>query len=354
MFEEKTSQVIHEEMLNDISNEFDKTVGSFIYDVTKPAADQFEEAYKAMDGVVELFDVDNLTGTELAAFIRQRTGIVRRAATFAIGVVTVEGNGTVTEGDLFQTTSGIQFEATETVTISATGTVEVKAVVSGSTGNVPANQIVEMPISIEGINTVTNLLPTTNGFDAEADDVLRARYYERLQTPATSGNKYHYYNWAKEVPGVGDAKVFPLWAGDNTVKVVIIDANAEPASPELVETVQTYIDPDSNGLGEGVAPIGAYTTVVSATALTINLQLSVTPMDGYTTEQIEDEITESVTAYLRAIAFKQDFVSYAQIGNAIIDSPGVLDYANLQVNGGTANIVVADDAVAVLGGVTLV
>lgn len=68
--------------------------------------------------------------------------------------------------------------------------------------------------------------------DQETDDELRARYYIKIQTPATSGNAYHYRLWSKEVSGVGDAKVYPLWNGNGTVKVLIIDSNKTGAEPD--------------------------------------------------------------------------------------------------------------------------
>jgi uncharacterized phage protein gp47/JayE len=37
-----------------------------------------------------------------------------------------------------------------------------------------------------------------------------------------------------EVAGVGGAKIFPLWNGAGTVKVVLVDADMEPASSEIV------------------------------------------------------------------------------------------------------------------------
>ena len=46
-------------------------------------------------------------------------------------------------------------------------------------------------------------------------------------------------------------------------------------------------------------------------------------------------------------------MSYAQIAAAILSAPGVEDFANLTVNGGTANIAIADRKVAVLGEVTV-
>lgn len=353
MFEDKTRNIIHQEMLDEIPSIYDKIDGSFIYDSTKPAAIELEKAYQDLDSVADKLSIDNLTGDELAQRVRERTGIVRNPATKAIGVLNVTGTGTITTGDLFQTAAGIQFEANETKAITTNGTVNIQAVLAGSSGNIPANQINFIPVSISGIVSVTNLTAAYDGFEAKSDAALLVRYYERIQTPATSGNKAHYKNWAKEVPGIGDAKVFSLWNGDNTVKVTIINADKEPASAGLVATVQEYIDPNSEGLGEGQAPIGAYCTVVSATAKIVNVQLTVTLEPGYTVEMVQDTVEASLTNYLRSIAFQAEIVSYALIGANIINSEGVLDYSGLLVNGATANILLGAEETPVLGTVTI-
>ncbi|MGK5506723.1 baseplate J/gp47 family protein [Brevibacillus formosus] len=109
-------------------------------------------------------------------------------------------------------------------------TVKVEAVVAGSSGNVPANSITLFPVTLAGFTAVTNPSPTSDGFDAESDEDLLKRYYQRIRTPATSGNKAHYKNWAMEVQGVGDVRIVPLWDGVNTVKVIIIDSDKKPAS----------------------------------------------------------------------------------------------------------------------------
>jgi len=348
------SEEIHKEMLDDISNDYDKRTGEFIFDATKVAANQFEKTNSRIVDVEEKLDIASLNGDELESRIRERTGIRRRQATNAIGTLTVVGNGTINEGDLFETESGIQFESTEIVTINGSGEVSIIAVVAGSTGVVPAHQITHMPVTLDNIDSVTNPQPTYDGFEAESDESLLQRYYDRIQTPATSGNKHHYLNWAKEIQGVGDARVFPLWDGDNTVKVVIIDSNKQPASTDLVILVQDYIDPNSGGLGEGQAPIGAFCTVESAKGVDINVSFSVVLSDGYDEQDVIDAISDNITEYLKGIAFVQDFVSYAQIGSIIINTDGVADYTDLMVNDGTDNITIADDEVAVLGGVSIV
>lgn len=353
MFEDKTAAVIHKEIMDDIPSKYDKTDGGFIFDATQPAAKQLNKAYSRMDDVAGLTDVENHHDEDLDKFVDQRTGQKRRAATHAIGIVEVDGNGLIQVDDLFQTPAGVQFSATAERLIRGSGQVPVRSVLAGDIGNVPAGQITEIPVSLAGINAVTNPEATSEGYERESDDELRQRYHERIQTPATSGNKWHYRNWAKEVAGVGAVRVIPLWAGDNTVKVVIIDSNMQPATDLLVKAVQDYIDPGITGLGDGEAPIGAFCTVASAMSRQIYINFNVVMEQGYDEQLIIDAVSANITEYLKRIAFQQNFISYAQIGGLILESDGVIDYSNLTVNDGIENIILTDEEVAVLGGVTI-
>jgi uncharacterized phage protein gp47/JayE len=270
-------------------------------------------------------------------------------------LITVTGNGTITEGDLCQTENGIQFRFLSTVIVAGASDINAQAVVAGSSGNVPANQIKYLPVSIPGITSISNAVPSSGGYDEESDSSLLQRYYEHIQKPSTSGNKYQYKEWAKSVTGVGDARVVPLWNGSNTVKVIIIDANKEPAEAALVGNVQDYIDPGVTGLGDGEAPLGAYCTVESAAGKAINISFTAVKDPSYTDQQRIDNVTAGITAYFQSIAFNDAITaaSYAQIGNAILQSAGILDYSNLTINGGTANIPLATNEVPELGVLTI-
>lgn len=343
---------ILDEMLNDVPSTYDKRPGSFMYDSLAPAAGQLEKTDRSIQQAKDKMSIENLTGSELAQRIRERTGIRRREATQATGAVTVTGTGTIQIGDRFETVGGIQFEATETKDITSSGTVAIKALVAGSSGMVPSDTITLFPVTLAGFTAVTNPNPTQDGFDEESDIDLLQRYYEHIQTPATSGNRAHYLSWAKEVSGVGLAKVFPLWNGDNTVKVVIIDQNRQPASVELIQEVQDHIDPGVTGLGDGAAPIGAYTTVVSAGGVDINVSVTIILSAGYTQQQTTDNIRANLTQYLKDIAFVEDIVSYAKVGATVLNSEGVEDYSDLTVNSGTTNVAIGQEQVAILGSVT--
>lgn len=350
---------IHKQLLDQISNDYDKSDGYLLSDMLKSVAIVFADLSIKQDDIEKLLDVDNLTGELLTKFVSQRRGIVRTAATRSKGQVTVTGSGTIVKGDLFETINGIQYAATETKVISGTGIVDIACVTVGDIGNVPTNQIIQMPVTLSGITSVTNVLATYDGYNIESDNALRGRYYAAVGTPATSGNVYHYQTWAKEVSGVGDVKVFPsdtdIVGGISEVDVVIINTNKLPASPSLVTEVQKYIDPNSTGLGYGQAPIGAKCYISSATGLTINMSLSsLTYSSGYTLAQVKQNVSDTVTAYLQSIAFKQAFVSAAKVGDAVLNAAGVTDYSGLLLNGSSGNISTTARQVAVMGVVTVV
>ena len=109
------------------------------------------------------------------------------------------------------------------------------------------------PVTLSEIVSVTNKKSATGGFNEETDDELRDRYFEKVSLPATSGSKYHYEQWAKEISGVGDAKCLSLWNGSGTVKVIIINSEKGVASEELINEVKTHIEENR--------PVGAEVTV---------------------------------------------------------------------------------------------
>ena len=136
--------------------------------------------------------------------------------------------------------------------------------------------------------------------------------------------------WAKEVSGVGDAKCLPLWNGNGTVKVVIINADKGAASSELISAVKQHIEENR--------PIGAAVTVESAVPLAINVSVSLTLANGVDIQTAKEKISESITKYIKKNAFANAYISYAQIGGCILDCAEVLDYSGLRINGGIDNI----------------
>lgn len=340
-------------LLASIPDKYQKTVGFPAHVMTRAMAIGLDAAESKIAAARAQLDPANLDGAALEQFIYYRTGQSRVQATFATGSVTVTGTGNITAGDLFQTAGGVQFRAGESVAVNGTANVLVSCVTPGAAGNVAAETITQMPVQLPGISAATNPLPMTGGYDAETDESLMERFLTHLQNPATSGNALQYIEWARSVGGVGKVKCFPLAQGANTVDLVLVDANGKPAGAELVAAVQAYIDPGSTGEGAGVAPIGAHCYVSAAQALPVAVGVSVKMLPGAGQEATTQAIRDATQGYFSSIAFTQDYVSLARLGEAILGAAGVLDYESLTLNGNVANISVSARQAAVLGEVTV-
>lgn len=353
-----TISEVEQNMLDNISDDYIKDIGTFTRDLTKAYAINSQALEVKIEELYGKLDVNNFYGNELDRFVFQRKGLKRKKGNFSTGILEIKGNGKIKKGDLFETDSGTRFEAVEDVEIISIKEILIKAVISGEIGNVGANTIKYMPITLQGITEVNNREQTYDGYDEETDKSLKERYLIEIQKPATSGNKYHYMQWAREVTGVGDSKIFPLWKGNNTVQIVIIDDKKLPANSELIERVQNYIDPkgenDSTwGTGAGQAPIGAYCTISSSIAKIINIESTLILKNGYNLEAIKPLIEDEIRTYLKDIAFKRDSVSYAVLSSWILQVEGVLEWTSFTLNSGHENIVVGEKEVAKLGEVIL-
>lgn len=347
VLENQTFDVIMQRLLTAVPDDLNKREGSFVWDALAPVAIELAQAYIELDRVIKLGFAQTTYGQYLD-YRAAEHGLSRKAATKATGQVVITGaNGTeVPAGSLFATGAGVLFQTLADVIIS-TGQViaNIEAVEPGASGNVPTGAINIIPVSIAGVTGVTNVQATSGGTDAESDTALLARLLEKVRSPATSGNVAHYKQWAMEVAGVGDAKAFPIWNGPGTVKVLIIDSNKQSASADIVQDVVDYI--------EEVRPIGATVTVESATGVNVNVAATVVLETGAVLADVQASFEASLVDYLKNIAFLQNYVSYAQVGNRLLDTSGVLDYSGLTLNGGTGNVVIGDTQVAIKGTVTL-
>lgn len=354
---DRTDEDIKNEMLNSTDDKVSKIAGTFLNDSFGASAIKLAEVYMELDYLNQKRDINNLTGTELDMYIEQKAGkqVVRRKATYAKGYIEVTGdNGTVIKEGSILSINDINYKTLEDGTIAeGLVVVEIESLVSGNIGNASVDNSVIFINSINGINSVKLKTDVTGGYEEESDESLIKRYLDYIQKPPTSGNIYHYIHWAKQIEGVGDVKVVPLWNGKNTVKIIITDNNMETASEDLIKKVQEHIDPNSSGLGEGEAPIGAHCTVVSATSKDITVSVTLELDIGYNLEDVEEEVFNNINDYLRKLNFSDSEVSYAKVGAAILFTQGIKDYKELKLNNSKENIDLTDEETAVLKDVIL-
>lgn len=96
-----------------------------------------------------------------------------------------------------------------------------------------------------------------------------------------------------------------------------------------------------------------YRSVISASAKTINIEVTLTKEENVDSEVLKESIKQSVTSFLQSVAFKKNYVSYSLISNTILETPGVIEWSSLTINNGTSNIQIGDEEVAILGEVTI-
>lgn len=337
MFEEVTFEEIAQRMLSEVPEDMDKREGSIIWDALTPAAIEMQNMYLGFDMVLEEAFAASASWEYLVKRAAE-SGMMPRQAKSAI--LKAEFNCEVPIGSRFSQ------EELNYVMIEQIGDYVYKAECEtpGRIGNTQFGDLIPIDY-IEGLETcmLTELIDP--GEDEEDEEVFRERYFARVQRPSTSGNRYDYYNWAMEVPGVGAVKVFPLALGPGTVKLVITDSDRNAASDELTQKVTDYI--------EELRPIGATVTIISAKEKVINVTANVKLQEGINLGAVQDDFSNLLKGYLKENAFESAYVSIARIGNLLLDVSGLIDYAQLEINDQTGNISLNDEEIAVVGTVSL-
>jgi len=350
LFEQMTWENILRRLLDQVATPgIAKQEGTFVYDALSPAAIELAVAYTQLDRVLAMGFAQTSAGENLDMRAEEH-GVIRKPAVAATGEVRLMGEaGTVVPKEtVLSTRSGTLFRTVEQAVVPSAGEVKVavRAVEAGSAGNVPAGLITELPQGLSGITAVVQDKATDGGYDGETDEALLERLLARVRQPATSGNANHYMQWALEVPGIGGAKVFPLWNGPGTVKVVLLDEHKTAPDAAVVDAVTSHI--------EELRPVGAAVTVVAATEVPIHVSVDVTLAGGAVLDTVKQLIEDGLREYLKSLAFADPMVRYTRISNVISDIPSVVDYADLKVNGGVSNVQIQSGEVAVLGTVSVV
>lgn len=368
---QQTYQNILTQMLDQVPATFDKRDTSPIPTALGPAAYALEGYYISLNQVQLAAYIQTATGQALD-YLAIVAGLTRYPASAAVrlGIFDMA----VPIGSRYSTINGadsINFQATAATTGETEGDYyfQLTAETPGSIGNEYTGPI--LPITaIPGLNSaqITDIL--VPGDDEESDEDFRARIIEALNDRPFGGNIASYRTYIMAIDGVGAVQVYPTWNGGGTVKCSVLGADFLPASPTLVENVQNAVDPPPNqGLGLGTAPIGAQVTVVAPEELTVNVSATLQLASGYAIGQVQTPIQQAIENYMLSVRQEwatpvnttsveyQANVYVARITAAIVGVPGVVNATNVQLNGGTADLILtetgATQQVPITGTVTL-
>lgn len=365
-YTQNTHQALLQQMLAMVPSTFDKRDTQPISTAFSPAAYIAAGLYIDLNQVQLQAAIQTASGEYLDNWA-VLGGISRYQASAAVRLGVF--NTSVPIGSRFSTINGadsIDF----TVTAAVSGNqYQLTADTPGSIGNDYTGPI--LPITaIPGLTSaqITDIL--VPGDDTETDTELRARLILALTDRPFGGNIASYRTEIMEMDGVGAVQIYPVWDGGGTVKCSILGADYLPASPTLVGQVQNAIDPPPNqGLGLGLAPIGAKVTITAPSEAEISVSATLTMQSGYNVGQVQSAVESALEAYLLTVRqswadnISSTGVAYAaniylaRVTAAIIGVTGIVNATNVAINGAAADISLPQtgeaQSVPVLGSVTL-
>jgi uncharacterized phage protein gp47/JayE len=335
----------------------DTREGSLIRTALAPAAAELLQMYIALDEVMN----ESFADTETRDFLIRRCGergITVEPATFAIrrGVF----NMPVAIGARFS------LNKLNYVVIAADtnpNTFRLRCETLGNAGNLESGALIPIDY-IDGLTSAALTDVLIPGEDEEDTEHLRRRYFDSLNAQAFGGNIQDYVEKTSALPGVGGVKVYPVWNGGGTVKLVISDSLFGAPSPELIDEVQTAIDPAPAGLGLGIAPIGHTVTVTGVTETTVDVSVNAVFDSGWDWDSVKPYAEQSVDEYFGELAaewanvdWRYDpgaalIVRISQIETRLLDVPGIIDVADTTLNGVAVNLTLGADAIPVRGDLT--
>lgn len=369
VFEEDESTIRNRMLSNPVLAEWRREPGDYVYDTIATSPPEIKQLQVNQDFTLKNGFPQYAEGEYLAKHLEARGMKVGDPTPNRRNLSIVADAGvSIAMGQLLSVVitdpKGNPYEFTvdegTTWTASTAKTIAITCKSTGAATNIPNGSQFILKPPLPGVRQIIDLGTTIPGADRESDASAWARYDFALSHPDTGGNKNDYVRWAMDNKDVGKVRCIPRWNGVNTVKVVVVDKNYQPAAAVLVEDVQNYLDPGITGLGDGKAPCGAWVTVVAATGLPINISATVTYAPGYTSAIVKPKFSQAVVDYLKTLVFTDDAISripnpvlYNQIFALLTFTEGVSNFTNLKVNDGTSDIAVTHVQAPILGVVNI-
>ncbi len=405
LFEDRTFENLLARTLARVPSTLDKREGSLVYNGNAPAMAELAQLYIGLDFVFTATYIATAPREYLIERAKDR-GLSPKAASAA--VFRAEFNIEVPVGARFSCEDLNFYVAERMPTDEDTVTGLSYKVICETTGTV-ANDYTGALIPIEYIdglasaNLVELLIP---GDDEEDTEVFRQRILDALQSQAFGGNQADYKQMVLSIDGVAAVKVHPVWNADTppsafipseavqawfdggmagvtdnaakewitavyaaalnkkltvggTIRLVVMAANNSTPSDELIDKVQSAIDPTQNaGEGMGLAPIGHVVKVDGVTHTVINISTNITLSSKWTWEGAKPHIERVIDTYFNELAESWEktaniIVRVSQIESRILQecSSFVVDISDTKLNGVASNLILDEDSIPMRGAV---
>ena len=328
----------------------DTREGSLIRTALSPAAVEMNLMYIELDEVLNESFADTASREFLIRRCAER-GISVEQATKAIR--RGEFNMDVAVGSRFSL-NHLNYVAVERI---SKGVFKLECETPGNVGNYESGRLIPIDY-IQGLETAVLTEIIIPGDDEETTEHLRQRYFDSLSSQAFGGNIADYREKVNKLPGVGGCKVYPVWNGGGTVKVVFLNSMFRQPSETQVSDVQTAIDPVGNqGEGVGLAPIGHVVTVKGVTGTIIDIQTHITFQTGWDWEAVKPHAENAIDQYFYELSVEWEksdvtVVRISQIETRLLGLNGVIDVHGTSLYGTAQNLMLGPDSIPQRGYVT--
>jgi len=253
-------------------------------------------------------------------------------------------------GTIVETTDGVQFETTENATIAASATdsaaTAIRALVAGTSGDVPAHTITNMVTDVAGVDAVDNSADTGDGRDRESDTDLQVRF-RKFVTNLAKTTKYGLEAGAEQVQGVYQAKIVehPTTRGH---LYLYIDDGSGSAGSALLTAVRAKIEGSGIAIDPGWRGAGTFIEYLSASAVLVNITQTLFLVSGADAAAVLAAVESAQASYVNQHRMGVDVVK-EQLKHVAKKNPDVRDISMTIPAGNTA---VADGQVAKIGTIT--
>lgn len=343
MYDDITYEQILSRMLDRVPATVDKREGSIIYDALAPAAVEIQRMYIELDIILDETFADTASREYLIRRAAER-GVRPEPATHAVlsGIFNIN----IPIGSRYNI-DDLNYAVTDKI---SDGVFKLRCETEGRAGNSRTGALIPIDYvaGLQSAELTELLIP---GEDEESTDALRRRYFGSLDSRAFGGNVQDYKEKVNALPGVGGVKVYPVWNGGGTVKLVIINSESKVPSFELIESVQTLIDPIQNaGEGLGIAPVGHVVTVEGVTETTVDISTTITYKEGWSWEALKSYAEGAIDNYFLELAKSWSdndtlIVRISQIETRLLDIEGVVDISGTKINGSEQNLTLAKEEI---------
>lgn len=399
MYEDETYELLLDRALSRISSALDKREGSMVMNGVAPSIAELAQLYIALDFVFNA----TYTATAPREYLILRgadRNILPKPATKA--VFRAEFNVDIPEGSRFSS-NDLNFKVTEK--LEGAHTYKAVCETAGTAANDHSGEIVPIDY-IDGLTKAELVELIIPGEDEEETEIYRQRILGSFQSQAFGGNQSDYKEKVSAMHGVGGVKVYPVWNADispaamipgdavrawydgtisavekpvrdwlsavygaasarkltvgGTVRVVVLASDFSAPSEELIENIQTALDPVQNaGEGVGIAPIGHVVSVEGVQQRKINIELTLTYSAGWTWAAAESYVNAVIDDYFLKLAKSWErsdslIVRISQIESRILsECPQMItDIGGTKLNGLEANITLDAYSIPVRGDVS--